>query len=333
MMHLISSFIARCRLPLGLALLLLCAVPCRGDWVTGEEAIMGTAIRVELWEPKPGQGPSLIAAVMDEMRRVDRRMSTYKETSVVSDINRRAAVETVALDDELYELIDRALTFSRLTNGAFDITYASVGRLYDYRNAVRPDAAARDTALKAVDYRNVLLDSPTRAIRFRRAGVQIDLGGIAKGYAVENAAAILKRRGVTSAIVTAGGDSRIVGDRRGRPWTVGIRDPRDREGLVTRIPLQDEAISTSGDYERFFESDGVRFHHIIKPTTGMSASNVRSVTVIGGDATMTDALSTGVFVLGRVDGLALIETMENFEAVIIDSDGAMHYSSGLVPGG
>ncbi|MFK7885854.1 MAG: FAD:protein FMN transferase [Gammaproteobacteria bacterium] len=305
----------------------------RAEWVAGEAAIMGTAIRVELWEPAPGTGADLIELVMEEMRRIDRRMSTYRDDSLLSRVNREAAQTPVQLDDELYELITHALSFSDLTHGAFDITYGSVGRLYDFRAGVQPDDAAREQALQAVGYGNVQLDQKTRTIRFDREGVNINLGGVAKGYAVEKGVKILRRRGVTSAIVTAGGDSRILGDRRGRPWTVGIRDPRDRRGLVTRIPLQDEAISTSGDYERFFESDGERVHHIIKPDTGKSASEVRSVTIIGGDATVTDALSTGVFVLGRERGLALIETLNDFEAVVIDQSGRMHYSSGLTPGG
>ncbi|MFK8016000.1 MAG: FAD:protein FMN transferase [Gammaproteobacteria bacterium] len=303
------------------------------EWVSGEAAIMGTSIRVELWEPESGAGDALIDAVMDEMHRIDYLMSTYKPTSKVSDVNARAAKSPVVLDDELYELIQRALSFSDLTDGAFDITYESVGQYYDYRKGMRPDDATRLEAARAIDFRNVVLDGSTREIRFARDGVKINLGGVAKGYAVENAVKILRKRGVTSAIVTAGGDSRILGDRRGRPWTVGIRDPRDRDGLITRIPLQDEAISTSGDYERFFESDGVRHHHILKPDTGDSARALRSVTIIGADATMTDALSTGVFVLGREKGLALIERLEDFEAVIIDKSGALHYSSGLTPGG
>lgn len=311
----------------------LAAPAVQAEWVTADEAVMGTAIHVELWQEQPGQGDKAVRAVLAEMHRVDRLMSTYKDDSAVSDLNRRAAQEAVALDDELAELIARALWFSTLTHGAFDITYASVGQLYDYRKNVKPDSVARAQALAAVNYQNVLLDKDRRTLRFARDGVRIDLGGIAKGYAVERSVQILRRLGVRHAIVTAGGDSRLLGDRRGRPWTVGIRNPRDRTGVATRIPLQDEAISTSGDYERFFEEDGQRYHHILHPSTGESPADVRSVTVIGAEATATDALSTGVFVLGKDKGLALIETLDDFEAIVIDADGAMHYSSGLMPGG
>lgn len=321
----------RCLTP-WLVLALLATSNAGAEWVSAEAAIMGTAIRVELWQESPEQGKRAIRAVMDEMRRIDRTMSTYKDDSDVSRINREAGTQAVDVSDELIELIARALELSALTDGAFDITYSSVGRLYDYRAGVRPDDNARETALAAVSYRNIILDRSARTIRFARPGVHIDLGGIAKGYAVESSVNQLRTLGVRHAIVTAGGDSRILGDRRGRPWTVGIRDPRNRDGLVTRIPLQDEAISTSGDYERFFESDGTRYHHILRPDTGQSPSELRSVTVIGADATMTDALSTGVFVLGLDAGLALIESLDDFEAVIIDAESVMHYSSGLTPG-
>ncbi len=321
------------RWPLLAAAAIALAPAAQAEWVSAQAAIMGTSISVELWAEEKAEGNAAVDAVMQEMHRIDRLMSTYKEDSAVSDVNRRAARETVSLDDELTELISRALTFSELTDGAFDITYASVGKLYDYREGVKPADEAREEALRAVDFRNVILDTEARTVRFAHPGVRIDLGGVAKGYAVESAVGILRRLGVEHAIVTAGGDSRILGDRQGRPWTVGIRNPRDREGVATRIPLQDEAISTSGDYERFFEADGVRYHHILRPSTGQSPSEVRSVTIIGSDATTTDALSTGVFVLGREKGIELIESLGDFEAIVIDADGVMHYTSGLAPAG
>ncbi len=178
---------------------------------------------------------------------------------------------------------------------------------------------------------HVVLDHEQNTVRFTREGVRIDLGGIAKGHAVESAVSLLRGRGIEHAIVTAGGDSRVLGDHRGRPWAVGIRDPRQKNGIAARMPVQEEAISTSGDYERFFEADGVRYHHIIEPASGDSARAVRSVTVIGPDAIMTDALSTGVFVLGKQRGLELIDSLDEFEAIVIDQHGEMHFSRGLEP--
>ena len=159
------------------------------------------------------------------------------------------------------------------------------------------------------------------------------IGGIAKGHAVERGAALLRNAGIRHAMLTAGGDTRVLGDRRGRPWLVGIRHPRLADEIVTRLPLVDEAISTSGDYERFFEEDGRRYHHIIDPATGEPTEGILSVTIIGPDATMTDGLSTTVFVLGTEDGLALIESLAEYEAIVVDASGQLSYSSGLEPGG
>jgi thiamine biosynthesis lipoprotein len=302
------------------------------EWLYDEQAIMGTAIRVELWHEDPAQGRAAIGAVMNDMRRIDAAMSTFKEDSEISRINAHAHAAPVQVSAELASLIARALEFSEITNGAFDITYASVGYLYDYRKHVKPDDATRERAVEAVDYRKVTVDLKANTVSFAKPGMRIDLGGIAKGYAVEHGAGVLRERGIEHAIVTAGGDSRIIGDRFGRPWMVGIRDPREREGVITRIPLEDEAISTSGDYERFFEEDGVRYHHILDPKTGKSAGLVRSVTIIGPDGTSTDALTKGVFIVGWEKGVELIESLPGFETVIVDADGGLHYSKGLQQG-
>ncbi len=318
----------RAYLILPLTLLLLCG-PLRAEWVSDDRAIMGTSVRVELWFDDVQAGAGIVESVMQEMHRIDELMSTYKDQSEISRVNREAARSPVIVSQELASLVARSLELSRMTDGAFDITYASVGFLYDFREGQHPGPEQIEQVLPTIDYRFVVVDQQKSTIYFRREGVRIDLGGIAKGYAVERGAAILRANGVRHGIVTAGGDSRIVGDRRGKPWIVGVRHPRDKQRVVTRMPLSDEAISTSGDYERFFEEDGVRYHHIIHPATGHSASAVQSVTIIGPDATMTDGLSTSVFVLGVANGLALIERLPDYECVIVDRDGAMHYSSGL----
>ena len=159
-----------------------------------------------------------------------------------------------------------------------------------------------------------------------------NLGGIAKGYVVERGVDILRARGVTNAIVTAGGDTRLLGDRRGRPWMVGIRDPRKDGQVAISLPLEDEAVSTSGDYERYFDEDGVRYHHIIQPSTGLSANGVHSATVFGPDGVTTDALSTSVFVMGVDKGLRMIAALPDYESIVIDANGNVYYSDGLERG-
>lgn len=313
----------------GLWLCLLLPLSAAADWHREEAPIMGTLITVELWHADAAQGQALTAAVMDEMHRIDNLMSSWKPDSELSRVNARAAQGPVTVSRELLGLVSSALAFSVVTGGAFDITYASAGRYYDYRNGIKPTAAQLEQALPAIDYRHVRVDTADSTIVFTHPGVHIDLGGIAKGYAVDRSIAILHQAGVGNALVSAGGDTRVIGERWGRAWKVGIRDPRKRDGVVTMIPLKDLAISTSGDYERYFEEDGVRYHHILNPGTGQSTSAVHSASIIGSNATTTDALSTSIFVMGVEKGLQLIDSLPDTEAVIIDNQGRMHYSAGL----
>jgi FAD:protein FMN transferase len=317
-----------------LCLLALAAAPARAAWLDRTEAIMGTRVYVQLWADDPEKGNAAIEAVMEEMRRIDALMSHYKPDSEVSRINQRAAFEPVQVDPELFDLIRLSTHFSEITLGAFDITYASVGYLYNYPLHVHPTEEQIRAALPAVNWRKLEFDPVHHTIRFGHPGMRIDLGGIAKGYAVDRGIAILKARGIQHALVTAGGDSRLLGDHLGRPWLVSIAhpdEPHNPDKVVTRIPLSDSAISTSGDYERYFDEDGVRYHHIIDPHTGHSANKVRSATIIGPTATQTDGLSKTAFVLGPEKTLEIINRMPDFDAVFVTPSGRMLYSNGLRP--
>ena len=300
------------------------------DWVGDARPMMGTEVSVHLWSDDPEAGRQAVEEVFDEAARIDRLMSTYKNESEISKINREAAIGPVTASTELFELIRRSLDISVLTRGAFDITYDSVGQHYDFRERQRPDAGTVEAERAFIDYRLIKLNKAAGTVFYEREGVRINLGGIAKGYVVERGIDLLRRRGVKSAIVTAGGDSRLLGDRRGRPWMVGIRDPRKDGEVAISVPLTDEAISTSGDYERYFEEDGVRYHHIIKPSSGEPATGVHSATVFGPDAVITDALSTSVFVMGVDRGLTLISTLPDYESIVIDAEGQVFYSDGLM---
>ena len=301
-----------------------------GAWHARQEAIMGTPVRVELWSTGSAAAREAMDAVMAEMHRIDRSMSPYKAESELSLINREAGRAPVAVSDEMFNLLCRAQRFSELSNGAFDITYASVGHLYDYRNASGPTDEALARARQAIGWRHLKLDASCRTVSFEREGMRIDLGGFAKGHAVDNCIALLKQRGIRHAMVSAGGDSHVMGDRRGRPWTIAIRDPRRADDVVAVLPLEDVSISTSGDYERYFERDGVRFHHLIDPRTGRSPSTVRSVTILAGDGLTSEGWSKCVFVLGVEEGMRLIESQAGVDAVVVDADGELHCSSGLL---
>jgi thiamine biosynthesis lipoprotein len=244
-------------------------------------------------------------------------------------VNANAASAPVAITAELFGLLETAQQYSRLSSGVFDITYASVGYLYDYRAHKRPDDKTIAAALPTVDYRQLKLDPVARTVAFGKPGMRIDLGGIAKGHAVDRGIDILKARGIGHAMVNAGGDTRVSGDRFGKPWVIGIRHPDDKDKVVLRIPLEDAAFSTSGDYERFFDEGGVRYHHILDPKTGRSPHAVRSVTLISSTATRTDGLSKTVFILGPKAGLDFINTLPDVDAVVIAADGKVSYSKGL----
>ncbi len=301
------------------------------EWLSREEAIMGTRCAVELWSEDRAAGEAAIEAVLAEMRRIDAAMSTYKPDSEVSRVNTSAGRGPVPISTELFSLIETANQYSRLSRGVFDITYASVGYLYDYRAHVRPDDAAISEALPSIDYRQLQLDPVKHTIAFGKPGMRIDLGGIGKGYAVDRGVEILKKRGVAHALVNAGGDTRVIGDRLGKPWVIGIRHPDKKDEVVLRIPLEDAAFSTSGDYERYFDEGGVRYDHIIDPKTGRSPHGVRSVTVIASTATRTDGLTKSVFIMGAKDGIEFINGLTDADAIVIDDKGRVSYSKGLQP--
>ena len=310
-------------------LLLPCSV--QAEWFKEARGIMGTNIEVDLWDTDAIHAKGCIEEVMGEMERIDQDMSPYIKTSELYKINQYAAEKPVKISQEMYDLIKRSFYFSDISHGAFDITFASIGYRYDYRKHIKPTDAQIKASLKEINYHHIKLDPEHRTIRFDMPGVRIDLGGIAKGHAVDNSITLLQRCGIKDAMVTAGGDSRIIGDHDGRPWMTGIKDPRNKKDSVVVIPLVNTAISTSGDYERYFIKNGVRYHHILNPRTGKSVHSTRSVTILGPDATTTDGLSTTIFVMGPKAGMALVEKLKDVDAVIIDNQGKIHYSSGLMP--
>ena len=305
------------------------------EWYSDKRAIMGTAVSVELWADDDADADkkahAAIEAVMQEMTRIDQTMSPYIETSELALINREAVQHPVKISDEMFMLLKTSIHYSQISHGAFDISYASVGYMYDYRNHVKPSDAQIASHLSAIDYRSIVLDEKAHTVHFMKPGMRIDLGGIAKGYAVDLGANILQARGIANAIVTAGGDSRILGDRRGRPWMVGIKDPRAENKSAVVLPLSDTAISTSGDYERYFMDGERRVHHIINPKTGKSATGIRSVSVLAPHGIDTDALTKPLFILGVQRGMEIIDKIPGVDAIVIDDQGQLFYSRNLAP--
>jgi thiamine biosynthesis lipoprotein len=310
--------------------LMLPAAQTRAEWFSEEAQLMGTRVSVELWGEDAPRSRQLIAEVLAEFQRLDLMMNPWNPASELARINREAGHSTVVTTPEILAVVERALYYSRLSEGAFDISFASVGQHYDYRQGRAPDdeVIARDR--DNIDYRAIEIDPDAGSIRFAKAGLQVDLGGIAKGYAVDRGIDILRGAGIESAVISAGGDSRILGDLGDRPRTIGIRHPRRKNEYAVMIPLADTAISTSGDYERFFMQGEVRVHHILNPDTGRSAQGLQSASVLAPLAEDSDALSTTVFVLGVERGLQLVNSLPGVDAILIDGDGKLHYSEELL---
>lgn len=312
---------------------LMVSTSARAEWFRFSDSAMTTPVSLELWADNRQQAEALWQSVFAEFTKVDEDMSRYRDDSQLSRVNAEAADHPVPVTQSLFEVLSKAREISEMSSGAFDISFASVGYLYDFRERRQPDDEAVKAGLERINYRDILLDEDDLTVRFRKPGLMLDLGGIAKGYAVDQGVRVLQQSGVKHARLSAGGDMRLLGDRRGRPWMVGVRDPRHRDKQAVVMPLSDTAISTSGDYERFFIDDkGERVHHILSPSTGRPVGEVQSVTVLGSDAMTTDGLSTAVFVLGAKRGLELINTLEGVDAVIIDENRRMHYSQGLMSG-
>ncbi len=276
----------------------------------------------------------LEAAVTDafsEMKRIEAGLSFYLGDSEVSRINRSAGIEPVEVDEETLGLIQESIRISELSGGAFDITFAPLKEMWNYKSPPKrlPTEEELKPYLARVGYNKIKVDPSGGRVYLERTGMRIDLGAIAKGYAVDRAILILEKAGVDKALVNAGGDLRVKGMVRGRAFQIGIQDPEDQSRILGKIRIEDKGVATSGDYERFFTLDGERYSHIIDPRTGFPAKGSRSVTVIADTSMYADALATAVFVLGPERGISLIESLQGVEGIIICETGERKTSSGL----
>jgi thiamine biosynthesis lipoprotein len=268
-------------------------------------------------------------AVEAEACRIERKFSRYRETSVISEINRNAGRTPVAVDEETEMLVREALDLARLTDGRFDPTVGVLRRAWDFKAGRVPSSEEIAALLPLVDANAVSVRSGT--VFLRNAGMELDLGGVGKEYAVDRAARLLKDEGIRSAIVNFAGDVRTVGSRGdGQPWKVGVIDPRDRARCRFAVrTLADAGIATSGDYERGFVKDGVHYHHILDARTGWPARGVSSVTVVAGSAFRAGRFATAAFLLGAEAGLALLEGAPGVEGTLITEAGSMLSTIGM----
>ncbi len=265
-----------------------------------------------------------------EFQRIEELMSPYKKVSDISRLNRKAGAGKIKVSSEVLELLVRSQDLSRKSHGAFDLTAASLGTIWSFdKDSPRvPSRAEISKALKAVGFDKLVIDKEEGTAGLSGQKTRIHPGGIAKGHACDRAVAVLSDEGVSMAMVNAGGDIRVLGRKINRPWKVGVQDPRDRNRIMAWIPVQNEAVATSGDYEKFFIKDGKRYCHILDPRTGRPADKCRSATVLAEKAWLADVLATAVFVLGPEEGLDLARSM-GAEALVIDKGGEIHMTAGL----
>lgn len=299
--------------------------------VTRAQMHMGTLVKITAVADSESVAQAAATAGFAEIRRLEELLSTWIPTSELSRVNAAAGSAAVPVSPDSIAVVQRSLQAAEMTSGGFNI---AIGPAVDAWSVTErqhiPAAAELQQLSPLVDLRGVHVDVLARTIRLERAGMRIDVGGIGKGYAADRAVEIMQKAGALAGVVALAGDIKTFGRLPGgRPFPVGIQHPRKEGAVLVWIDLQDEAISTAGDYERFFEKDGVRYHHILDPQTLQPARRCQSVTVVAREGVWADGLDTGIFVMGPERGMELVERLADVEAIIVDAEGRMSVSSGL----
>ncbi|MGO9568123.1 MAG: FAD:protein FMN transferase [Desulfomonilaceae bacterium] len=289
--------------------------------------LMGTFVQITI----PGEAETAKAAaeaIFSELKRVE-DLTSFHKPSGLTKINDQSGNGPIKADHELLALIGESLRFAKQTQGAFDPTVGPLTRLWNFSagDPRLPSSSEITSALAKIGWRRVAIDPTVGTITLPDRGMALDLGGIAKGYALDRAAAVIRKRRISAALVNAGGDVLVVGEREpGRPWRIGVQDPRNERAMVAVAKLKDCVVQTSGDYERCFIEGGKRYHHILNPATGYPADGLQSVTVVS--PTGMTVVTAGIFVLGVEEGLKYIESVPDAQGFLIDFEGRIHKSAG-----
>ncbi len=298
--------------------------------VSDSKTAMGTRVSITVYSADVDGAHAAIAAAFAEIDRLEAVLSEWRQDSEVSRINQAAGGAPVKISPDTMAILRRGKEINKLTGGAFALTWAVLRPLWHFEPGAKPslpDPGKAKAKAALIDDTRLSLDEAASTATLP-ADMAVGIGAITEGYALQRAMAVLKEHGFGDALVYIGGDILVAGQKGNRPWLVGIQDPRGA-GYFATIPVQDEAVTTSGDYEKFFEVDGVRYSHIIDPRTGMPAQGTHAVTVVGKDAMTADALATSLMVLGVQEGLKLVESTPNIDALFVDAKGEVTLSSGL----
>jgi thiamine biosynthesis lipoprotein len=286
------------------------------------QILLGTVVEIQIRSADESKANDAITEAFNEIRRIDNLFTTFDEQSPVWKINN--SIDTIiSIDTEIYNLLVLCDSVCKISNGSFDVSIDNLWKAwgFDIQKYKLPDKKEIDSVLQFSGWANVKLLGNNKILKRRNVG--LNFGAIAKGYAVDKAIDVLKNFGIQSALVNAGGEVKVIGNN----WKIGIQHPRDKKDLVEVVELTNNSVATSGDYEQYFEVDGKRYHHILNPKTGYPSTGIQSVSIINKSNAFADALATAVFVMGVNDGMKLIESLDDTEAMIIDEKGEKHYSS------
>jgi thiamine biosynthesis lipoprotein len=294
--------------------------------------LMGSRFEITVVADNSTQANSYIDAAVEEITRIEKLISSWDSNSQTSEINRNSGVKPVKVDSELFGLIERAIGLSKLTDGAFDISYASMDRIWKFDGGLTEMPSENDirASVTKVGFKNIVLDKEKSTVFLKLKGMKIGFGAIGKGYAADKAKSLLIKKGVTSGIVNASGDMNAWGMQpNGKEWKVAITNPLDKNKVFALLPITNGAVVTSGDYEKYVNLNGTRYSHIIDPRSGYPSSGIISVTVFAPKAELADALATSVFVMGKEVGIDRINQLPKIECIIIDDKGNISTSKNI----
>ncbi len=291
--------------------------------------LMGSRFDITVVADTKQKANAYIDVAIEEISRIERLISSWDPNSQTSLINRNAGLQPVKVDKELFDLIERSIQISKLTDGAFDISYASMDRIWKFDGSMTtmPAEDVIKSSVEKVGYKNIILDKENHTVFLKLKGMKIGFGAIGKGYAADKAKALLKDKGVFSGIINASGDMNTWGKQvNGGDWNIGIKNPLNKNKIFIMLPVFEKAVVTSGNYEKYVSFNGKRYSHIIDPRTGYPSSGIVSVTVFAPSAELADAMATSIFVMGKDTGINFIDQLNAIECIIVDDEGKVWYS-------
>ena len=295
-------------------------------------ALLGSPFEITVVAKDTIEGNFYVNVAVNEVKRIENLISDWIPTTQISQVNQNAGIVPIKVNNEVFELVERALKISKLTDGAFDISYASMDKIWKFDGSMKemPSPEAIKKSVERIGYEKIILDTKNKTIFLKDAGMKLGLGGIGQGYIADKVKEVLQAKGCTAGIVNVSGDINTWGSQiDGKPWTVGVVNPVNKNKVFATFPLIDSAVETSGSYEKYVTFNNIRYSHIIDPRTGYPATGVVSVSVFAKQTEIADALATGVFVLGVEVGLNLINQLKGIECIIVDDKGKIFTSKGI----